>query len=570
MYADDAGFTASDGTYTSKVLITSDSTPPAGWKAEVYRANTETGTKDYLGYTTTNSYNDTTASAGIIYYYFLRACNGDTCFAYSSYDTGYKKLETPTIDASDSLYTDRIRISFHSINATNYEIQRSTSADSGYSTIIITSNNSTIYDDLTALPGTTYYYKVIAICTHEGATTYSDLSTSDTGFRKLLRPTSIEATDGKYSDKVEIYNYEVQGALTYIIARADTNSGEKTEFLPTANTLYTYYGSPQGLGYYYFVKACGDNGVCTEYSTPDTGYEKLDAPTNINATDGNYTNSVVISCDEVIGANNYIYYRATTPDGTGGVIQTEPTNSYIDMNIVPGIDFYYYIRAANTTNVSNQSDESSRDSGYRSIIIDTNVQATYGTYTDKVVISLYETAGGENYQIYRDINSSGDNKEFVAQTQESSYNDISGIQGNKYYYFVRASGINGIWSDFSTSVSSGYRSLEAPTGVIATDGEYTDSVIISFNEVIGATSYNIYRSEVPTAQPSYLHKHADLEDLTYEDTSAIAGIKYYYYVKAQRRANGYTTSGELSDFDTGYAGELDIDVNPAIIMYLLN
>jgi fibronectin type 3 domain-containing protein len=58
--------------------------------------------------------------------------------------------------------------------ATSYEVQRSTSSGSGYASIGTTS--STSYDDTTATPETTYYYKIRAqnTCGWGGLSDYDD------------------------------------------------------------------------------------------------------------------------------------------------------------------------------------------------------------------------------------------------------------------------------------------------------------------------------------------------------------------------------------------------------------
>ena len=94
---------------------------------------------------------------------------------------------------------------------TSYEIWRSTSANSGSATKIGTETSSPFSDD-TAVPGTRYYYWVKARNAH-GATGFS---TSDSGMRRLLG-VGISATDGTFSDKVQITWASSTGATGYEI-----------------------------------------------------------------------------------------------------------------------------------------------------------------------------------------------------------------------------------------------------------------------------------------------------------------------------------------------------------------
>ena len=160
IFAGDVGFTASDGTFTDKVVITSDTTPPEGTYVKVYRADGESETKELLGTTTTNSYSDTTVTVGITYYYFLKGCDGSYCSAFTNYDTGYAYVapfDAPTnITASDDLFTDKVVISnYHVDGATAYRIYKSTSPDTVTNTNPIANLSEDSFEDKFITPGTT-------------------------------------------------------------------------------------------------------------------------------------------------------------------------------------------------------------------------------------------------------------------------------------------------------------------------------------------------------------------------------------------------------------------------------
>ena len=75
-----------------------------------------------------------------------------------------------------------------------------------------------------------------------------------------------------------------------------------------------------------------------------------------------------------------------------------------------------------------------------------------------------------------------------------------------------------------------------PTNVEATDGEYTDKIVVSWDSVADATSYKVYRSRTDDPETAILIDtltNADpIESPYIDDTSAGAGLYYYYWVTA--------------------------------------
>ena len=155
---------ASDGTYMDKVQVTW--TASTGTTAyTVYRATSRRGTKTTLGTISNTTYEDTTASIGKTYYYWVKASNSYGSSGFSTYDTGYRSDGRPSVptnvSASDGTYSDRVRVTWTaSLWATSYTVYRATSRW-GTKVALGTTSNTT-YDDTTASGGKTYYYYVMA------------------------------------------------------------------------------------------------------------------------------------------------------------------------------------------------------------------------------------------------------------------------------------------------------------------------------------------------------------------------------------------------------------------------
>ncbi len=178
-----------------------------------------------------------------------------------------------------------------------------------------------------------------------------------------------------------------------------------------------------------------------------------------------------------------------------------------------------------------------------------NVTASDGTYTDKVVVTWSASPGTTSYTVYRATSLTRLAKKTTLGTASgTSFNDITATPKITYYYYVKASNTYGT-SNFS-SYDAGYRSdgsPPAPTNVSASDGTYTDKVVVTWSASTGATSYTVYRANSirRRARKTAL---GTVPGTSFNDTTATPGRTYYYYVTA---SNSYGTSG-FSSYDAGH------------------
>ena len=132
----------------------------------------------------------------------------------------------------------------------------------------------TTYSDFSASPGVTYYYFARAATSSSGDNA-SPYSTYNTGWKALIPPQNVSATDGLYTNQVRITWNSVPGASYYRVYRATSSTGTKTA-LGSWQTGTTYYDTTvtPGTTYYYFVTAALDSSGYRQsfYSTYNTGY----------------------------------------------------------------------------------------------------------------------------------------------------------------------------------------------------------------------------------------------------------------------------------------------------------
>ena len=106
--------------------------------------------------------------------------------------------------------------------------------------------------------------------------------------------------------------------------------------------------------------------------------------------------------------------------------------------------------------------------------------------------------------------------------------------------------------------------VEPPENVSASDGEFDDKVVVSWDEISGATHYQVYRSTEDN--PEAASPVSDwITASDFEDSEVEEGQVYYYYVKAATSAEGENESG-FSEGDTGFLQDPGSEDSPVITL----
>jgi fibronectin type 3 domain-containing protein len=347
---------ASDGTYSDKVRVTWDTVSDASHYA-VWRATSESGDKTMLGTAVRTTYDDTSATPGTTYCYWVQACNSLGCSRFSSPNTGYRQVVIPApptnVQASDGTYPDKVRVTWDAVpKATYYEV---------HGTSKIGTTRATFFDDDTgygALPCAGDFYTVKA-CNEAGC---SDHSSWDAGhsYEAPQAPTNVQASDGTYPDEVRVTWNSAPHAVEYAVYRATSASGPKTTLDDWIGHDTTYYDDPSaaiGTTYYYWVTAttfCGDS----DYSSPDTGYRRgpiPSPPVNVEASDGTYPDKVRVTWSSSSGATYYEVYRATSSSGSRAQLGSPSGTAFDDTSGATGRTYHYWVKACNEWGCSDYS-----------------------------------------------------------------------------------------------------------------------------------------------------------------------------------------------------------------------
>ena len=282
-------------------------------------------------------------------------------------------------------------------------------------------------------------------------------------------------------------------------------------------------------------------------------------PPGISASDGAYTDKVLVTWNATDGATSYEVYRSESYMGTKAKLTTTSETSYADNSVPCGDSYYYWVKAKNAYGSSNFFYS---DLGYRKCpapSAPSNLSASDGDYEDMVRLSWSEVSEATGYDIYRATSADGP-KTLIDSVGSVNYEDMNLVCEVTYYYWVKATNPTGE-SDFSSfdtgnqacsdsSVSGGdtptsIGSIPAPTGVTASDGTYVDKIRIKWNDVSRSTSYDVYRSKDICG---FKVKIGSTSANVYDDMSVPNRNIYYYWVKSKDS----TAESEFSDYDTGH------------------
>ena len=270
------------------------------------------------------------------------------------------------------------------------------------------------------------------------------------------------------------------------------------------------------------------------------------------ATPTNFTESVTsanqiyLTWDSVGEATNYNVYRASAFAGPYTLISTPTTTSYADSNFSVNTTYYYKVQAVNSAGYSSDSAIVHATTIYPTgpLYAPTSLNAT-ATTTNQIYLSWNPASYATYYNVYRATSPSATFLN-IASITTTNYTDTSLTQGLTYYYKVRAASSAGSSSDSSvvyatTTNSTGL--LNPPTSLEATPSS-TSEINLTWNPVIYATYYNVYRATSPSG--TYFNI-ASITTANYTDANLSQSITYYYKVRAA------SSAGSSSDSSIVYA-----------------
>ena len=518
-----------------------------------------------------NTYNVNGLTAGITYYYQVRAYNTGGTNLVSSV---VKSQATTADDASPTIVTataatNLLEQSFTAnwlafAGADGYRLQVATdpgfAADklvAGFENLNV--NAVTTYSVTGLTGGTTYYYKVKAYTTGPPETIAAS-STIITALTVPAVPTAA-AADNIGETGFTAHWVGSTGATGYYLEVATDNlfanpvTGFSNKYVNSALS-YTVTGLTAGTQYFYRVKAKNGSGT-----TASSGFLSATTlpkePTSVAAVDVQNASFEAhwLAAD---GATSYLLYVATNSDFSSMVDGWNGTDvgnntSRVVAGLNSGTTYYYRVKSANNSGAS--------ISYSGSIALETaptvpvSAPATnLGKYS--FTANWTKVSGATKY--FLDVATTGtfDAGTFVPGFQNLDVSDVAtypvtGLsRGITYYYQVRAFNSNGT---SNSSASQSALTLPPDPAILPATGIQSTSFTAKWGTSTSATNYYLdvsKESNFASFVTDWQDVNMDLATSKLVNTHITEGTTYYYRVRA-KNATGFSDYSGYFTLSTG-------------------
>ncbi len=295
----------------------------------------------------------------------------------------------------------------------------------------------------------------------------------------------LNASDGAFADHVRVTWNEIADTSSYRVFRCtDTENNSCGSLIGfTADNGFNDTDGVAGTHYYYRVKACTPEG-CGSFSDYDEGHRVVAddhgdscaeaTPVDVNSTtpsefetfwDQDYFRIILPTAGSLtvysLGAadTNGILKDASCSDIASNYRDGENWNFRITRELDAGT---YYVEVSNLyTSYKGPYEFVSSFGDTPALVSPTGVNATDGTFTDRVRISWNSATGATKYEVYRCTNNMDSScGSSLGSPGGTSFDDMGGAAETTYWYRVKACTAD-MCSSFSEA-DSGYRSASVP------------------------------------------------------------------------------------------------------------
>ncbi|HMW03747.1 MAG TPA: C1 family peptidase [Leptospiraceae bacterium] len=400
----------------------------------------------------------------------------------------------------------------------------------------------------------------------------------------------------RYNEPSEIKNHLSQGRPVvvgilinenfYEIGKKIYNEGKGANLGGHAITLVGYDDSTnafkfqnswgvewgdKGFGYIdykYFAKVCRSAFVMIDLIDPNPEPQIVDnkikptppentvlpptdinPPSEINASNGNFSNKIVLTWMQVPGAIGYEIYRSNPDDDNFQQIGLSQNTQFEDTGVLPEIAYSYKITAVSETDVSDLSQVTAigyaKDTKNEIPPKITSITATDGKFSDKIILEWEPLENVTGYQIFK-WDSATKTYRAIAKTNSTIYEDRTAKKNGTLETYTVAglnNSITGILSDAVMGKTSLIAKPQAPDRVVASMGQFRDKIVVKWNKVSGATGYLVYKF----VDNKWETLGETAEDQL-EDAPATRGQRYYTVI-AKNKDNIW---GPFSRYAVGY------------------
>ena len=509
---------------------------------------------------TAAEFRDLKAVPGFNFHYWVKSAfdsRGSGASAFAAAVRGQRVLASPTNLSIDSDRPEAVVVKWNgAVGARFYRLYRSAQPYAVTAEPVSAWMGAAEFADRTAVPGKSYYYwvKAAANASNSGASAFSS---PISGYRLLSQPVAVESLP--IENGIKLRWHEVEGAAAYRVYRGTSPYAQAStpigEWFAGAS-LVDDTAEP-GVRYNYWVKAARSRTGQREsaFSSVAAGLLPLSAPAALEATLS--AGRVLLQWEEVAGATHYRVYRGIDPDVAAAVAigSWQEAVGFVDGETLPGVHYYYWIKAAKGMRGQLAGAMGVRASSFRAMVAPGWLSTSQGSFADRVEVSWESVTGASYYRVYR---STSPNPTFHVPLggwqRPTQYMDSGVDPGVRYYYWVKAAPMaDGEGASLFSAISSGFLGdtvLPAPAQISATDGDFADRVEIVWPKVTGGSHYRIYRSD--RADPTTAQPLTSWQTVTaWVDQQVVPGEIYYYWVQVATGSAGENASG-FGSLNSGY------------------
>ncbi len=442
----------------------------------------------------------------------------------------YAQPAAPSGFAASTLSTTSALLSWsdNSTNETGFQVERSTSATTGFVLVATTAANAISYINTGLTSGTQYYYRIRAT-NAAGQSAYTTASATTTGLRRFLLDFGAPKTLAGWN----VIGAPTTGSVTNLNDVTGASSSLSLTIVKDPSNGYGAYssnGAPQVVLDYPQTAASDGH-----YGWQTGGSYRLNGLDNTKV----YSIRIFSSRMYVGDARKGVFTingQSLTIDATNNTTQTiqfvniPPTAGVININftLASGVAFAYInVMDIVEGSVVPPTPAPSKPGTFE-------VQATSPT---QVQLTWTDVDTETSFQLERSTGSSFSTIATVA-ANTIAYTDNSVIENTHYYYRISAVNAGGS-SDYATGdVTTPISVPLAPKSLVAT-AKSSKRIDISWADVTNESSFDIQRDETTIATLS-------ANTTTFSDTTLSPNTTYTYRVNANNSAGTSPYSNVVS------------------------
>ena len=435
-------------------------------------------------------------------------------------------------------------------SAQTYQIEYSTDG-SNYSVFGVTDDDTPAYQAVGLISGRLYYFRVAGRVNDSGVITYGTVSNAISARPVPGIPTGLTATCESATSVCLRWNdgTATPGASGYRLYRSTSINGNYTlvaTITPRTTLYYVNTGLVTAQTHYYKIASYvlyANNVYTSEMTdfievTPVPGKPVISSVVTAGCT------QLKVTWGAISGVTGYNVMYATSEDGDYTTVDVGNVRTYTLQGVQAGEMIYIKVQAYTLyNNVKEGGEPSDVVSNYARPTKVTGLKLTTQTGGKQVLTWTTLQADGNaagGYFVYV-CDKDGSNAVKIGEvlsgtTGTFTLDNSTQVVGDYYFYKVTAfcTGKDGVVTGTPSAIVSGRKSPSTPTHFAADYSEY-NSLALSWDEVDGATGYEIYYS----SNTSYvrLTRIGDVAATTYLHSGITPGRSLNYKIRAYYRGD---------------------------------